>query len=146
MKVILLTDVKGTGKKGDVLEVSDGYGRNFLLPKKLAAEATNALVQQANQRREADAYHAAAQLEEAKKLAAALDGKTITIQAKAGASGKLFGAITAKEISKALADQLGQDIDRRRIKAADIKTHGDFSAEIRVYPNITATIQVKVVE
>ena len=74
------------------------------------------------------------------------DGKTITIQAKAGASGKLFGAITAKEISKALADQLGQDIDRRRIKAADIKTHGDFSAEIRVYPNITAMIQVKVVE
>lgn len=148
MKVILLQDVKGSGKKGEVINVSDGYARNFLLPRKLAAEATAALLNEAEQKREAREFHAAQELDAAKALAGRLEGKEVTIHAKAGASGKLFGAITGKEIAQAVSEQLGEEIDRRKIKteSGDIKTYGSFAAEIKVYPNVNASITVKVVE
>lgn len=147
MKVILLEDVKGTGKKGDIVNVSDGYARNFLFPKKLASEATSSLVNEAQQKKEAKEYHAAMELETAKAQAASLNGTEVKIFARAGASGKLFGAITAKEISQAITEQLHENVDRRKIKiSGDIKTFGDFSAEIKVYPNVTAIISVKVMD
>lgn len=147
MKVILLEDVKGSGKKGEIINVSDGYARNFLMPKKLALEATPALLNEAAQKKEAEQFHAAEELKAYQELAKLLDGREVTIKAKAGASGKLFGAVTGKEIAQAVKDQLCQDIDRRKIKTScEIKAFGDFSAEIKVCPGVSANIKVKVEE
>lgn len=147
MKVILLEDVKGSGKKGDIVNVSDGYARNFLFPKKLAAEATPALVSQAAQKRESIEFHTREEIKAANDLADELRGKAVVLHAKAGANGKLFGAVTVKEIAAAVSEQLGAEVDRKKIKIdADIKQFGDYSAEIKVYPGISAEIIVKVIE
>lgn len=147
MKVILLSDVKGSGKQGDIVNVSDGYARNFLFPKKLAAEATPTLVSQAAQKREAQEFHTREEINAAKEVAASLSGKVVVIHAKAGANGKLFGAVTVKEISSAVSEQLGIEVDRKKIKIdSDIKQFGDYSAEIKVYSGISAEIVVKVAE
>ena len=99
MKVVLLQDVKGHGKKGELCNVSDGYARNFLFPKKLAVEADNAALNELKNREEAAAHHKQEEIKNAKDLAAKLDGKTVTLKAKAGSSGKLFGSVTSKEIA-----------------------------------------------
>ena len=99
MKVVLLADVKGQGKKGELCNVSDGYARNFLFPKKLAVEADNTALNELKNREEAQAHHKQEEINAAKATAEALDGKTVTVKAKAGSNGKLFGSVTSKEIA-----------------------------------------------
>ena len=146
MKVVLLQDVKGHGKKGKLCNVSDGYARNFLFPKKLAVEADNAALNELRNREEAAAHHKQEEIDAANALAAKLDGKTVTIKAKAGAGGKLFGSVTSKEIAKEIADSLGLQIDRKKMSVADIKNFGEYTAEIKLYKGISAKITVKVTE
>ena len=112
MKVVLLQDVKGHGKKGELCNVSDGYARNFLFPKKLAVEADNAALNELRNREEAAAHHKQEEIDAANALAAKLDGKTVEIKAKAGAGGKLFGSVTSKEIAsdcQGILDMLNND-------------------------------------
>ncbi len=146
MWVVLLQDVKGHGKKGELCNVSDGYARNFLFPKKLAVEADNAALNELRNREEAAAHHKQEEIDAANALAAKLDGKTVTIKAKAGAGGKLFGSVTSKEIAKEIADTLGLQIDRKKMSVADIKNFGEYTAEIKLYKGISAKITVKVTE
>ena len=146
MKVILLKDVKGHGKKGELCNVSDGYARNFLFPKKLAVEADNAAMNELKNREQAAAHHKQEEINAAKETAAKLEGKTVTIKAKAGSNGKLFGSVTSKEIASEIAKSLGIEIDRKKMSVADIKNFGEYTAEIKLYTGITAKITVKVTE
>lgn len=146
MKVVLLADVKGHGKKGELCNVSDGYARNFLFPKKLAIEANATAMNELKNREESKAHHIAEEKKAAEAIAAKLDGKQVEILAKAGASGKLFGAVTAKEIAAAIKDKFGVEIDRRKMQVADIKQFGEYTAEIKLYNGISAKLQVIVKE
>ena len=146
MKVILTADVKGSGKKGELVNVSDGYARNFLLPRGLATEATAQAMNELKNREEARAHHIAEEKAAARAAADVLNGKKLTIPAKAGASGKLFGSITTKEIAELIKQQFALDIDRRKIAMHDIKAQGDYEAEIKLYAGISAKISICVVE
>lgn len=146
MKVILLQDVKGHGKKGELCNVSDGYARNFLFPKKLAVEADNTALNELKNREQAAAHHKQEEINAAKETAAKLEGKTVTIKAKAGSNGRLFGSVTSKEIASEIAKSLGIEIDRKKMTVADIKNFGEYTAEIKLYTGITAKITVKVTE
>ena len=146
MKVVLLVDVKGHGKKGELCNVSDGYARNFLFPKKLAIEANAAAMNELKNREEANAHHLAEAKKAAEEIAKKINGKTVTIIAKAGASGKLFGAVTAKEIAAEIKNTFSVDIDRRKMNVADIKQFGEYTAEIKLYNGVSATISVVVKE
>ena len=146
MKVVLLQDVKGKGKKGELCNVSDGYARNFLFPKKLAVEADNAALNELKNREESAAHHKKEEIAAAKETTARLDGKTISITAKAGAGGKLFGSVTSKEIAAEIKAKLGIEIDRKKMNVADIKNFGEYTAEIKLYQGVTAKITVKVSE
>lgn len=139
MKVILTADVKGTGKKGDVVEVADGYGRNFLLKKGLAKAATASNVHDAEQKKAAQEFHKAEEIKATKELAAALDGKSVTVKIKTGENGKMFGSITSAHVAAALGEA-GFDIDKKKIKMESVKTLGTFPAEIRLMENIFAKI------
>jgi large subunit ribosomal protein L9 len=143
MKVILKADVKGTGKKGDVVEVADGYGRNFLIKKGLASIATASNVNEAQQKKEAAAFHKAEEVKALKALAESLNGKTVTVKIKVGENGKVFGSVTAAHVSEALAP-LGFDIDKKKIKMDNVKNVGVYPAEIRLMENVTAKISVSV--
>lgn len=146
MKVVLLQDVKGKGKKGELCNVSDGYARNFLFPKKLAVEADNAALNELKNREEAQAHHKKEELAAAQKTASLLDGKSVNIKAKAGAGGKLFGSVTSKEIAAEIKNSIGVEIDRKKMNVADIKNYGEYTAEIKLYPGVTAKLTVKVSE
>ena len=146
MKVVLLQDVKGKGKKGELCNVSDGYARNFLFPKKLAVEADNTALNELKNREESAAHHKKEEIAAAKETAAKLDGKTVSITAKAGAGGKLFGSVTSKEIAAEIKAKLGIEIDRKKMNVADIKNFGEYTAEIKLYQGVTAKITVKVSE
>lgn len=143
MKVILLADVKGQGKKDQIVEVSDGYARNFLLPKKLAV-AADSKAQNDLAGKQAAAKH---KIEEEKKAASALkalcEGVTVVIKASAGSDGRLYGAVTSKDIAQALADRIGQPIDKRRVQlAAPIKSPGSYTVSVKFYEDISATFTV----
>ena len=144
MEVILLQDVKTLGKKNQIVKVSDGYARNFLFPKKLAVEA-NAVNKNAveihNKSEESKRKAKKARAEEDKKL---LEGKVFTVKAK-GSSTKLFGAITSKEIAEEIEKDSGLAIDKKKITVANIKTYGEYNAEIKLYPEIAAKVTVHVV-
>ena len=146
MKVVLLADVKGHGKKGELCNVSDGYARNFLFPKKLAIEADNAALNELKNREEAAAHHKKEEINAAKEIASKLEGKAVVIKAKAGGSGKLFGAVTSKEIAAEIKNSLGVEIDRKKMSVADIKNYGEYTAEIKLYQGIIAKVNVKVTE
>ncbi len=146
MKVILLQDVKGKGKKGELCQVSDGYARNFLFPKNLAIEANTAAMSELKSREESAAHHKSEEIAAAKATAAKLEGCTVTLKAKAGNSGKLFGSITSKEVAAEISNSLGITVDRKKMTMADIKNFGEYTAEIRLYPGITAKINVKVMQ
>ena len=144
MEVILLQDVKSLGKKNQIVKVSDGYARNFLFPKKLAVEATatNKNAIEIHNKAEEDKRKAEkAKAEEEKKF---LEERVLTIKAK-GSSTKLFGAITSKEIAEALENQVGLTIDKKKINVANIKTYGEYTAEIKLYPEIAAKVSVNIV-
>lgn len=146
MKVVLLQDVKGHGKKGELCNVSDGYARNFLFPKKLAVEADNAALNELKNREQAAAHHKQEKINAAKATADALNGKEVVIKAKAGSNGKLFGSVTSKEIAAEIKNKLGIEIDKKKMSVADIKNFGEYTAEIKLYQGITAKINVKVTE
>ena len=129
MKVILLADVKGHGKKGELCNVSDGYARNFLFPKKLAVEADNAAMSEFKSREEAKVHHKQEEIAAAKATAEKLNGKTVTMKAKAGAGGKLFGSVTTKEVAAEIKKSLGIEIDKKKMTMADIKNFGEYTAE-----------------
>ena len=145
MKVVLLQDVKSIGKKGELVNVSDGYARNFLLPRKLAKEA-NAM----NELKNAEAakeYKIKTETEQAQKNADALSGKTLKIYGKAGQGGKLFGSVTAKEIAEEIGKQFGVEVEKRKIVLEnDIKAFGTYNFDVKFYSGITATLSVAVCE
>lgn len=146
MKVILKADVKNLGKKGELVNTSDGYARNFLFPKGLAVEANATAMNDFNNKESAKKFHKAEEIKAAKEDAAKLDGKTVKVTAKAGANGKLFGSVTGKDISLAVKAQLGIDVDKRKISVADIKQFGTYKAELKIYQGISAKISVQVTE
>lgn len=146
MKVVLLADVKGLGKKGELCNASDGYARNFLFPKKLAVEADSGALNELKNREEAAAHHKQEEIKAAKELAEKLNGKTVVITAKAGSNGRLFGSVTSKEIAAKITETLGVTVDRKKMNVADIKNFGEYTAEIKLYQGITAKLTVKVTE
>lgn len=147
MKVILKQDVKGSGKKGQLIEVSDGYARNFLLAKGLAMEATAQNLNVLKAKEAAVAHRNQVEREQAEAAAKALEGKTIKMTAKAGTGGRLFGSVTSKEIAAELKKQLGVEVDKKKIVLGmDIKAFGTYSTEIKLYNGVTAKINVMVSE
>ena len=146
MKVILQQDVKNLGKKGDLVNASDGYARNFLFPKGLAIEANSSAMNDFNNKEASKKFHKAEEIKAAQADAAKLDGKTFKLTAKAGANGKLFGSVTSKDVSKQIKDELGIDIDKRKIVMPDVKAFGNVQAEIKVYQGISAKVFVQVSE
>lgn len=146
MKVILLADVKGKGKKGELCNVSDGYARNFLFPKNLAVEANTAAMSELKNREASKEHHKQEEIAAAKDTASKLNGKTVTLHAKAGSAGKLFGSITSKEIAAQIEKELGIQVDRKKMNVADIKNFGEYEAEIRLYTGISAKLTVCVTE
>lgn len=143
MKVILTKDVKGTGKKGDVAEVSDGYARNFLIKKGLATEATSTGINETNQKKAADAYHKAEEVKAMKELAAKMKGTEVAVPIKVGANGKTFGSVTGAQVAAALAGK-GFDIDKKCIRLDAVKAVGTYTAEIRLMENVNVSVKVNV--
>lgn len=145
MKVILKVDVKGSGKKGDILEVSDGYAKNFLLKKNLAEVATSSSVNEAQQKKQAQEFHKAEEIKAMQELAAAIKDKKVTVPIKAGENGKVFGSITSAQISSALSEA-GYEVDKKKIVLKDpIKTLGEFPVTIRLMEKVESKIIVAVV-
>ncbi|MBQ8081065.1 MAG: 50S ribosomal protein L9 [Clostridia bacterium] len=145
MKVILLTDVKGTGKKDDIVNVSDGYARNFLFPRGAAVEATAGASKEVERKRAAERQREMEARAAAEAKAKELKGKVIVVEAKSGGSGRLYGSVTAQEIAQALKEQHGVEIDKRKVNLKDaIREAGDVPVEIWLYPNITAKMTVRV--
>ena len=144
MKVILLQDVKGVGKKDEIVNASDGYARNFLFPKKLAVEATPGAMKGIEKMRKAEADREAERRAQASAVAEKLRGKAINMTAKTGAQGRLYGSITSAEVAAELKKQHGVDIDKRDIKCENIRTVGDVDIEVRVYKDISAKMTVHV--
>lgn len=146
MKVILLKDIKSVGKKGDVVNAADGYARNFLFPRQLAQEATDSNMHILNKKNETERKKKTSEIEEAQKNANELKDKVVKIIGKAGENGKLFGAITNKDIATALNKQYNLDIDKKKIVTDTIKLLGTYEVEIKVYPEISTKIKVLVCE
>lgn len=147
MKVIFIKDVKGSAKKGELKEVADGYARNMLLKKGLAVEATPENINKL-QGQQASAQHKKdMEKQNAEEIKAVIDGKQVSIQAKAGTGGRLFGSVTSAQIAQELEKQYGCKIDKKKIVLkSDIKAFGSFSAEIRLYTGISAAISIEVTE
>lgn len=143
MKVILKADVKGTGKKGDIVEVSDGYGKNFLVKKGLAEIATASGINEVNQKKAAADFHKAEEIKAMKELAAKLDGQEVCVKIKVGENGKLFGSVTSLNVAQALNEK-GFNIDKKKIRMDSVKALGVTQAEIRLMENISAKIKVSV--
>ena len=147
MKVILLADVKGQGKKNDVIEVSDGYGKNFLIPRKLAKMADAQSLNDVKVREEARLYRIETEKKEARALAEKLQTILVKIPASSGADGRLYGSITTKDISEQLAKDHGITIDKRKLVLTDpIKAYGKYTVEAKLYTEITGTVSVLVCE
>lgn len=147
MKVILTQDVKGTGKKGEMVEVSDGYARNFLLAKGIATEATAQAINEMKNRQASLDHKAAVIKQAAEETAAIIEGKTVKILAKAGTAGRLFGSVSTKEIAEELKKQLNVTVDKRKIELAlEIKAFGSYQAVIKLHPGILATCNVLVTD
>ena len=147
MKVIFNVDVKGKAKKGELKEVSDGYARNYLLPRKLASEATADNINALKLKEKAKAAQIAREKAEAEENAKKLQSLTVKVRAKAGNGGKLFGAVTSQEISAALSEQHGISIEKNKIVQAEpIKTFGAFDVKAKLGYEVTGTIHVMVIE
>lgn len=146
MKVILQADVKGTGKKGQVFEVADGYARNFLFPKKLAIEATTGNVQDITHKKALEERRKEKEKEVAVELAGKLNALRIDVKTKTGEGGRLFGSVTSKEIVDALKKQHGVEVDKRKLELKEpIKALGNYEVHVKIYPDVIAKLQVQVV-
>ncbi|MBQ9263074.1 MAG: 50S ribosomal protein L9 [Clostridia bacterium] len=145
MKVILLADVKGTGKKQEIVNVSDGYARNFLFPKKLAMEATPGAAREVERRQAAERQRETERRLAAEKKASSLRGKVVTVVAKCGAQGRLYGSVTGAEIAEALKQQHGVEVDKRKIDLSEpIRSVGESDIVVKLYPEISAKMTVRV--
>jgi len=144
MKVILLCDVKGSGKKDDVINVSDGYARNFLFPKKWAVEATPGAVKEIERKRAAEEKLERERRAAAEALAKQLKDKVITLKIKCGAQGRLYGRITSAEIAAALKEQHGVDVDKRKVECEDIRQVGETPVTVILYTGVKAPMKVQV--
>lgn len=147
MKLILLEDVKSVGKKGDLVNVSEGYAKNFLLPRKLAVEATKSNLNDYELKQKADAKRRKEELEKAQEIAEALKDKVVTIKVKTGGNGKLFGSVTNKEVADAIVEQTKLDIDKKKVSIGDpIKMVGERTAVVKLHPKVSAEVTIKVEE
>ncbi len=146
MKVLLLQDVKGTGKKGEVVNVSDGYARNFLLPRKLADPADAQAINAASIQKSAAQHRKFTAGVKAREQAKAIDGQTVRVKARVGENGKMFGTVSGKEIAAALAEQKGVEIDRKKIAIDPIRTLGEYTAKLSLFEGVSATVKVIVEE
>jgi large subunit ribosomal protein L9 len=147
MKVILKGDVKGLGKKGDIVNASDGYARNYLFPKNLAVEATEGNLKVQENFKAKEAKKKADELVQAKELAKRLSSAVLTLSVKAGENGKLFGSITSKDIAEELRKQQGIEVDRRKVVLDEaIKNAGEYTVEVKVYPEVSAKIKVNITQ
>ena len=146
MEVILKSDVKGLGKKSEKVNVSDGYARNFLFPRGLAAEATAQTLSEMKNKQSSEQFKAEEELKAAKESAAKINNNTVVLKAKGGANGKLFGSVTAKEIAVIVSKQYNVSVDKRKITVDDIKAFGTYNAQVRLHPKVTASFKVQVVE
>lgn len=146
MKVILKQDVKGQGKAGQLVQVSDGYARNFLLPRGLAVEADAQAMNDLKNKEDARQHHLAVEKKEAEEAAKRISGKTVKVVARAGQNGRLFGSVTTKEVAEELAKQYGITIDKRKIVMADAKAFGGYEAELKFPQGVTAKVTVLVTE
>ncbi|MBQ3041121.1 MAG: 50S ribosomal protein L9 [Clostridia bacterium] len=147
MKVVLLQDVKSQGKKNDIIEVSEGYARNFLFPKKLAVVADAKAVNDIKNKKSSEAHKIEVERENAKKTAQKLSETTVTILADGGQDGRFYGAVTSKDIAEALKSQAGVDVDKRKIVLdAPIKAFGSYKIDVKLYQEITGKVTVSVKE
>lgn len=146
MKVVLLQDVKGLGKKGELVNTSDGYARNFLFPRKLAMEANSQAMSELKNREAAEKHRIDMEIAAAKASAEKLEGKTVRLTAKAGANGKLFGSVTPKDVAAAIAQQFSIELDKRKVAVEDIKAFGTYPVEVKLYNGISAAMFVMVGE
>jgi large subunit ribosomal protein L9 len=147
VKLVLLSDVKALGKRGDIVDVADGYARNFLLPRKLAGEADKGALAQLDAQHKAHRRREAQELADAQALAARLESATLNIKAKAGESGKLFGAVTNADVAAAIAGVLAVTVDKHKIElaAGQIKALGSYPVEVKLHKNVVAKAVVDVV-
>ncbi len=147
MKVLLLADVKGKGKKDQIINVSDGYARNFLFPKKLAVEADAKAMAEAKNKEDARLYKIEQEKAAARDMAAKLQAVTVKIKASAGADGRLYGSITTSDVAEALKKQHGLEVDRRKIVTdGTIKAFGSYTLDVKLYPEIQGKINLIVCE
>ena len=146
MKVVLLQDVKGLGKKGELVNTSDGYARNFLFPRKLAMEANSQAMSELRNREASEKHRIDTEIAAANANAAKLEGKTVKLTAKAGANGKLFGSVTSKDVAAAIAKEYGLSLDKRKVVVEDIKAFGTYPVEVKLYNGISASMYVRVGE
>ena len=146
MKVILLKDIKSMGKKGDVVNAADGYARNYLIPRLLVEEATGSNMHILNKKNDIERKKKTSEIEDAQKTANGLKDKVVKIIGKAGENGKLFGAITTKDIAAELNKQCNVDIDKKKIVTDTIKLLGTYEVEVKIYPEISTKIKVLVCE
>ena len=146
MKVVLIEDVKSKGKKGDLINVPDGYARNFLFPKNLAVAADNAALSELKSRKDAAEHHKQEEIAAAQAVADKINGQTVTLKAKAGTSGRLFGSITSKEIADEINRVFSVNIEKKKLSITDIKNFGDYTADVKLYKGISAKVNVKVEE
>ena len=147
MKVILKQDVQGSGKKGDLVNVSDGYAKNYLIKRGLAVAATPQALAEMKARNDALQRKAQVELDAAKALKEKLEGKTIKLTAKAGQGGKLFGSVTSREVSQALQEQYGVDVDKRKVVLeSEIKAFGTYTVEVKLHSGVVASVYAQVGE
>jgi large subunit ribosomal protein L9 len=147
MQVILLEDVKSLGKKGDIVKVNDGYARNFVLPKKLGVEATQKNLNELKNQQKRDSIVAQQKLDEAKAYGEKISKETIEVTMKAGEGGKVFGSVSTKEIVTAAKQQFGFELDKKKLQLAEpIKSFGTYEIPVKLHPQVTATIKVRVKE
>ena len=147
MEIELLEDVKALGKKGQIVKVNDGYARNFILPKKLGVEATSKNLNDLKLQKANEAKLAAEQLAAAKELAAKIEAGSVSLSMKAGESGKAFGSVSSKEIAAAATEQLGLDIDKKKLVLPEpLKTFGTHQVPLKLHKDVTAKLTVKIVE
>ena len=145
MKVYLMEDVKGKGKKGDIIEVSEGYARNFLIPRKIAKKVDANVLNEIANKESSEKFKQQQEQKEAEAIFNKIDKKTFSIKAKAGTGDKLFGSVTSREIATAISSASGFEIDRRKIQLdEDIKKLGKYNVEVKIYPGIVANIVVSV--
>ncbi len=147
MDIVLLQDVKSLGKKGQIVKVNDGYGRNYILPKKLGIEATARNLNELKLQKANAEKVAAQELADAKELASKIEAASVTLKMKAGVSGRAFGSVSSKEIAVAAKEQIGMEIDKKKLVLPDpIKTFGTHEVPLKLHKDVTAKLKVNVVE